>query len=218
MTDKITVIIVDDHDLFRMTLRSAIETFHPDIAVAGEAKSGADFFSLLETVSADIVLLDIDMPVMNGVEIARRLITERRNIKILAVSSEDTMDKVREMLDIGIDGFISKGQGNMDMIGEAVRYIMQGGKYYGNDITEIISRIYVAVKQTTEVTSEFTEQETRIIQLCHEGLTAKEIADRLNIATRTVEKHKANIFGKLGIKSTTEMLNYAIKLGIIRTE
>ena len=214
---NIKSIIVDDHDLFRMTLRTSLETCHPDISVVGEAKYGADFFRLLKTVSADIVLLDIDFNSgMKGADIARRLKKDYPAMKILAVSSQDSMDTVKEMLEIGVDGFISKGQGSIDVIADAVYEVMQGFKYYGTDIAGVISRIYVAKKKTTEVTSEFTEQEERIIKLCHEGLSAKLIAERLDINTRTVEKHKANIFLKLGINSTAEMLNYALKKGIIR--
>jgi DNA-binding NarL/FixJ family response regulator len=214
---KINAIIVDDHDLFRTMLRTVLETGHPDIAVVGDAKYGADFFRLLETVPADIVLLDIDFKFgMTGIEIARRLKKEYPAMKIIAVSSEDTMDTVREMLEIGIEGFISKSQGSIDNIADAVYDVMQGFPYYGKDIAGIISRIYVAKKNTTEVTSEFTEQEKRIILLCLEGFSAKMVAERLNITSRTVETHKSNIFRKLDINSTTELLNYLLKSGFIR--
>jgi two-component system response regulator NreC len=216
MTDKIKVILVDDHDLFRMTLRTAIETAHPDIAVVGDAKYGDDFFRLLETVSADIVLLDIDFKAgMKGTEIARRLKNERPEMKILVVSSQDGMKTVKEMVEIGIEGFISKDQGSIDAIVHAVHEVMQGHNYYGRDITSIISRIYVAKKNTTEVTHEFTEQERNIILLCHKGLSAKMIATELGITSRTVETHKSNIFRRLEINSTAEMVHYAQKIGII---
>jgi len=216
MSDKKRVIIVDDHDLFRMTLRIAIETRHPDLDVVGDAKYGADLFAMLRTVEADIVLLDIVMPGMSGTEVARRLKNEHPEMKILAVSSEDSMDKVQEMVDIGIEGFISKSQGNIDDIAVAVRTVVEGYSYFGRDIADIIHRIYLAKKKTLKVTSEFTEQETRIIHLCHEGLSAKEVANRLNISARTVEWHKKKIFEKLNINTTAEMLNYAVENGIIR--
>jgi len=92
---------------------------------------------------------------------------------------------------------------------------MQGFDYFGTDISAIICRIYVAKKKTTKITSEFTEQEKRIIELCHEGLSAKLIADRLGITTRTADWHKSNIFSKLGINSTLEMVQFAVKNGII---
>jgi DNA-binding NarL/FixJ family response regulator len=93
---------------------------------------------------------------------------------------------------------------------------MQGLEYFGKDISEIIYRIYVAKKKTNEITSEFSEKERSIIKLCHEGLPAKLIADRLKISTRTVDWHKSNIFRKLEINSTLEMLQYALKNGILK--
>ena len=97
-------------------------------------------------------------------------------------------------------------------------YIMQGCEYFGKDISEIIYRIYVSKKGTTQVSQEFTEQEKRIIELCHEGLPGKLIADRLCISLRTVDNHKNHIFRKLGISNTMEMVRYALKNGIIRME
>ena len=216
--DKVKIIIVDDHELFRLGVRTAIENHHSDLSVVGEAKTGAAFFQLLETVTADLTLLDILLPDMSGVEIARRLKTERPTMKILAVSGENTSTIVQDLLNIGIEGFISKLNSNPDTLVEAIRAIMRGFDYFGSDISDIICRIYVAKKKKTKVTSEFTEQEKRIIELCHEGLPAKLIADRLGVTARTVDWHKSNIFSKLGINSTLEMLHYALKHGIIQTE
>ena len=214
---KINVIIVDDHELFRLGVRMAIESYHPDIVIVGEAKSGADFYRLLETTVADIVLLDIMLPDTSGIEIARRLKTERPDMKILAISAENSTSVVEEMLQIGIEGFISKLNSHPDILAEAIRSIMQGFEYFGKDISDVISRIYVAKKRTTEVSGEFSEQERRIIEYCHEGLPAKLIADRLGITTRTVDWHKSNIFRKLNINSTLEMVRFGLKNGIIRT-
>jgi len=219
MGQDISLIIVDDHELFRLGLRTAIENSYPDIAIVGEAKSGADFFSLLETVSAfDIVLLDIMLPDISGIEIAQRLKVERPNVKILAISAENSVLTVEEMLQIGIEGFISKLNSNPDTLAQAIYSIMQGVEYFGKDISDIISRIYVSKKRTTEVTSEFSEHEKRIIECCLEGLPAKLIADRLGISIRTVDWHKSNIFRKLGINSTLEMVQYAVRNKIIKVE
>jgi DNA-binding NarL/FixJ family response regulator len=106
----------------------------------------------------------------------------------------------------------------VDTFAEAIRSIMQGAEYYGKDISEIMYNIYVSKKKTTEVSAEFTPQEKRIIELCREGLPGKLIADRLEISLRTVDNHKQNIFRKLGINNTMEMVQYALKKGIIRIE
>ena len=214
----ITAILVDDHELFRLGVKTAIESHYPDICIAGEAESGEAFFRLLETTAADIVLLDIILPDMSGVEIARRLKKEHPALKILAISSENTAAVTEALLDLGIDGFISKRMSGIDDLVNAVRSIMSGFEYFGKDISDIIYRIYVSKKKTAEATAEFTEQERKIIELCRDGLPSKHIADLLCISPRTVDNHKNNIFRKLGINSTVEMVQYAMKNGIIRVE
>lgn len=214
----IRVILVDDHALFRLGVKSAIMNGHTDIGIVGEADSGTALFRLLETTTPDIILLDILLPDMNGTVIARRLRKEYPAIKILAISAENTAKTVQEMLEIGIEGFISKRQGGVDEIVEAIRTIMNGYEYFGHDIAAIIYKIYVSKKQTADVTPEFTDREREVIGLCRDGLLSKQIAERLCISSRTVDNHKNNIFRKLGINNTMEMVQYALKHGIIRIE
>jgi DNA-binding NarL/FixJ family response regulator len=214
----IKIIIVDDHALFRIGVRSSIIFNMPDMQVVGEAESGKGFFALLATTQADIVLLDIVLPDMNGIEIARRLKKDFPDLKILAVSAENSSAIVQSLLKLGIDGFISKRQSDANELGEAIRSVMSGVEYFGKDIAAIISKIYLTKKQTTEITSEFTAREREIIALSREGLMCKEIAERMNITTKTVNNHKANIFEKLGIHNNMEMVQYAMKQGIIKLE
>lgn len=211
-------IIVDDHALFRLGIKAALGAANPDIRIVGEAECGAELFRLLETATPDLILLDIVLPDMTGVEIARRLKAERPEIKILAVSAENSAHTVEAMLDAGIEGFISKRQGGVEQIAGAIRSVAQGFEYFGSDIAAIIYKIYVSKKRSAEVTPEFTERERSIIELCRDGLPGKQIADRLSISPRTVENHKNNIFKKLGIGSTVEMVQYALKHGIIGLE
>jgi len=214
----IRVIIVDDHELFRLGIIKAIENRHPDLQVVGEAGTGEELFRLLDRVVVDIVLLDIDLPDISGVEVAKRLKNERPEIKILAISAEKSTSVLQETLDVGVEGFISKRYGGVDMFAEAVRSISCGFEYFGKDISDIIRRVYIAKKRSKEVTPEFSVVERQIIELCHEGLPAKLIADRLGIGTRSVENHKYAIFRKLGLNSTLEMVRYAITNKIIRIE
>ena len=214
----INIILVDDHALFRLGVKGALAGKHPDIRVVGEADTGKALFHLLETTRADMILLDIVLPDMSGIETARRLRKDYPEIKILALSAENTEDVVRAVMDTGINGFISKRQSSADEPAEAIRSIMGGLEYFGKDIAAIMYNIYVSKRKTTEVTSEFTEREKEIICLCREGLQGKQIADRLDISPRTVDTHKNNIFKKLGINNTMEMVQYALKQGIINIE
>ncbi|MCL2434553.1 MAG: response regulator transcription factor [Lentimicrobiaceae bacterium] len=212
------LIIVDDHELFRIGIQSVIKSRYPDINIVGEAQSGAEFFALLKITPVDIVLLDIALPDTSGVDIARQLKREYPNVKILAISADNSASIIDEMLAIGIDGFISKLNSDPDTLVEAIRSVMQGIEYFGSDISSIIRQIYVAKKKTTQITSEFSEQERRIIECSHEGLSVKLIADRLGISINTVNWHKNNIFHKLGINNSLEMVRFAIKNGIIKAK
>ena len=214
----INTILVDDHALFRLGVKSSITNEHKGICIVGEADSGKALFNLLKTVTPDIILLDIMLPDTTGVEIARKLRKEKPAIKILAISAENTSEIVHSMIDIGIEGFISKRQGSTGDIAVAIHTIMDGFEYFGSDISSIIYDVYVSRKDTINKPLEFTEREKEIISLCRDGLLCKEIANRLHISPRTVDNHKGNIFKKLGINNTIEMVQYATKYGIIRMD
>jgi DNA-binding NarL/FixJ family response regulator len=215
---KTKVIIVDDHNLFRFCLKGMFPDDHPNVEVVGEADCGKTLFDVLKFTRADLVLLDIHLPDISGIEIAQRLRSEYPNLKILAVSAENASDTVRKMIDAGIDGFISKQKSDPHELTEAIRSVMDGVEYFGRDVAAIIFDLYVAKKQTTAITSEFTDREKEVIQLSGQGLLYKEIAERLNISVYTVNAHKRNIFQKLGINNTIEMVQYALKKGIIKIE
>jgi len=214
----IQVIVVDDHRLFRMGLKTAIHTEHPDISIVGEAECGKDLFKLLPTTPVDVVLLDINLPDKHGAEIARAIRQEYPEIKILAVSGENSTDTIRTMLDSGIEGFISKQMGDIDELANAIRSVACGLEYFGRDIAKIVFEVYVAKKKTLQITSEFTEKECEIINACRDGMMCKEIAEKMGVSINTINTHKKRIFQKLGINSTIEMVQYAMKCGIIRIE
>jgi DNA-binding NarL/FixJ family response regulator len=211
----IDIIILDDHDLFRLGIRSALQSTCPDVRIMGEANNGRELLRLLETETPDIVLLDIILPDISGIEIAQYLRQERPYIKILAISSENTEETLFSLLDIGINGFVSKRSGCAEVITRAIHAIAHGGEYFGLDTASIISDIYRSKREHKTVPIEFTKREIEIIQLCHIGMNAKEIADKLYISIRTVHTHKQNIFAKLGINNQMEMVHYALQHSII---
>jgi len=214
----IHVIVVDDHCLFRKGLRAIFMSCHPDIIMSGEAETGEELFRLLPATPSDLILLDIILPGMSGVEIARRLRRDYPALKILAISAENTAETIKAMLEAGIDGFISKQQGNDDELADAIRSVVSGLDYFGRDISYILYDIVKTKTLNTPASIEFTAREIEIIRLCRDGLAGKQIADRLDIKPSTVNKHKEHIFQKLGINSSMEMVQYALKKGIIRIE
>ena len=214
----IRIIVVDDHRLFRMGLKAAIHADHPDILIVGEAECGEELFTFLPTTPVDVVLLDINLPDKHGAEIARSIRKEYPAIKILAVSGENSTDTIKAMLDAGIEGFISKQLGDVNELANAIQTVASGLEYYGRDIANIVFDVYVAKKKTVQVTNEFTEREREIILACRDGLLCKEIAEKMGISINTINTHKKRIFQKLGINTTIEMVQYALKCGIIRVE
>jgi len=214
----IHVIVVDDHALFRLGAKSALNDKYFGISVVGEAESGTELFGILKTTHADIVLLDISLPDMSGIEIARRLRDEYPLIKILVISIDNTVSAVQALMNVGINGFISKRHGSADELPEAIHTIMDGFEYYGKDISRIIYDIYVSKEAEAGIITEFTKREKEIIALCRNGLMSKEIASHLKISPRTVDTHKNNIFKKIGINNSIEMVQYALKHGIITLE
>jgi DNA-binding NarL/FixJ family response regulator len=213
----IRIIITDDHKLIRMTLGLAFESSFPDIAVVGEADSGEKLISMLSTTPADLVLLDINLPGMGGLEAARRLKRDYPDIKILAISADSSAERLEAILEVGIHGFVSKQHSDAKEIAEAIRTVMSGMEYFGQDVASLIHGIYVSKKKTTRASPEFSPREQEIIALCGKGLISKEIAALLKISTNTVLTHKERIFKKLGINNTMEMVQYALKKGIIPT-
>jgi DNA-binding NarL/FixJ family response regulator len=217
-SQKKRVIVVDDHKLFRHCLRVIFSDDHPDIEIVGEAESGTELFKLLSTTSADIVLLDILLPDMNGVDIARQLRKQYPDMKILTISGENSAETIKKMVELDINGFISKQNSTPEELLNAIYSILNGVEYFGRDIAATIYDIFVAKKYSTSQISEFTKREKDIIRLSAKGLLYKEIADKLGISVFTVNAHKRNIFLKLGFNNTMEMVQYALQKRIIRIE
>ena len=211
MNYPIRIIIVEDHYLFRAGITSVLSSVKDKYDVVGEASTVAEFDALYEKTDADLLLLDIRLPDGNGIDIARKLSEQQSSLKILVLSAENDPSTITNLLEAGINGFISKNAPSQELF-TAIDYIMEDGDYFGKDISKLIRDIRVAKKSAKEP---FTDRENEIIALCSEGLTAKEIAEKMHINVATVNTHKNNIFKKLGINNSVELVIYAIKTGII---
>lgn len=212
---KVKVIIVDDHFLVRVGLRNTLTSpnFGLDIEIAAEAASMAEFYTLLEGgVDADIVLLDIVLPDGSGLDIARRLCDEHPNLKILILSAENSDEVIEKMMNINIGGFISKGVTSTEL--RRAESIMDDIEYYGKDIARLMHSVKVSKSALSK--NNFTEKELEVLHLSAQGFYAKEIADNMGISPKTVSVHKSNIFKKLGINNSVELVTYALKMGFIK--
>ena len=201
------IIIVDDHFLFRMGTKLALSNSPLGIQVVAEAASGNELFAALETTAPDLLLLDIMLPDMTGIEIAHKVKATYPEIKIVLLSAEEPKKVIEQVLETGVDGYVSKSA-EMKEIENAIASVMNGLEYFGRDISKIINDLYSSKKRREQEDARFTERETEIIQLCCQGLLVKEIADHLNISSSTVKAHKTNIFHKLGINNSVELAKY----------
>ena len=210
MPEPIRILLVDDHPLMLMGIRSMLET-KPGIEVAGTASDGFQALSKASELHPDVMMLDVMMPGMDGIELARRMRAEMPDVALLVLSSDTSIATLETMLGIGIDGFLPKTSDEETML-SAIRSVAAGYEFFGTDIARLIERISLAKKASDNM---FTPRELDVIRLSCRGLQYKEIAGELGIKYLTVVTIKNNIFRKLGINNTVELVLYAIKKQLI---
>lgn len=206
------IAILDDHELIRIGLRSTLASTSHKVTIEA-ANADTLFERLLDGTPCDLVLLDILMPGTNGIEVAQRLRAEYPNIKIIVVSMETKEYTIIQLMQIGIDGFISKN-GPMEEVLAAINSVEEGVPYYGHDLALLVRDI-VDARLDKKSSALLTKRELEIIEACCSGMLGKEIADKFHISLRAVNSHKTNIFNKLGLSSSVEMVRFAIEHGII---
>lgn len=206
------IALLDDHDLIRLGLRSILSQTPHQITI-DVASADALFEQLQGGTPCDLILLDILMPGTNGVEVAQRLRAEYPDIKIIIVSMETKEYTIIQLMQIGIDGFISKN-GPMEEVRDAINSVEEGVPYYGRDLALLVRDI-VDARLDKKSSALLTKREVEIIEACCSGMLGKEIADKFNISLRAVNSHKTNIFNKLGLSSSVEMVRFALEHGII---
>jgi DNA-binding NarL/FixJ family response regulator len=211
----IKVLIADDHQLFREGLMNLISSA-PDIEVIGEAKDGKEATEKVKTLNPDVVLIDIGMPRMNGIEATRIIKKQQQGIKVIAVSMHSDRQFVKGILEAGADGYLLKNCTYRQLI-EAIKSVVEGKKYLSDDITEMVIQGYLdPADEVAGNQAELSERELEILKLYAEGKSTREISEKLFISVKTVGTHKQHIYEKLGLKSNADMVKYAIKEGLIQ--
>lgn len=206
------IALLDDHDLIRAGIRSALNGMPHQVTI--DVGTADDFFDRLsDGVLCDLVLLDVLMPGTSGIEVAQRLRAEYPDIKIIIVSVDTKEYIINQLMQIGIDGFISKN-GPLEEVRAAVASVEEGVPYYGRDLAVLVRDI-VDARLDKKSSALLTKRELEIIEACCSGLMGKEIADKFHISLRAVNSHKTNIFNKLGLNSSVEMVRFALEHGII---
>ncbi|KXB32696.1 LuxR family transcriptional regulator [Dechloromonas denitrificans] len=209
----IRVMLADDHKILREALKGILEREH-DFALVGEANDGAEAIELARKLRPDIILMDIGMPVMGGIEAARELIAEQPEIKIIALSTYSDRRIVLQMLDAGARGYIVKSAGRDELL-RGIRAVAHGRTYLCPDASAVLVDSVRTKNPSEPFSSErLGKREREVLQLLAEGHTSPEIGKRLHIATSTVEVHRRNIMRKLELHSIAELTKYAIRNGL----
>jgi len=210
--DKIRIALADDHQLFRNGLKILLGSFN-EFEVVAEASNGNELLRALETTAADIVLMDISMPEMDGVEATGRLSRGIPGTRVIALSMYGEEEYYYRMLDAGAKGFILKDSDITD-VHDAIIAVHKGGNYFSQELLyHVINRIKNREQEVKS--SSLSKREKEILLKICEGLSNHEIADSLFISKRTVDKHRANLLAKTGSKNTASLILYAIKNRLI---
>lgn len=212
------ILLADDHIIIRQGLRSLLEK-QPDIEVVGEVEDGRKAIESVRELAPDIVIMDITMPNLNGIDATRKIIEGRGGTKVIALSMHSSRRFVTEMLKAGASAYILK-ECLFDELVEAIKTVLNGGIYLSPRITGVVVDDYVkrlSTKYQPEA-PDLTEREREVLQLLAEGRSTKQIALQLHVSAKTVESNRRNIMDKLKIHSVAELTKYAIREGLTPLE
>jgi len=210
--------MADDHEIFRDGFKLML-TKYPEIKLVGEAASGKELLTITDQLKPDVIITDIKMPLMDGIEATKKILEKYPNMGIIALSMFDDDELIIEMLEAGAKGYLIKNAGK-EQITEAIHTVYNDEPYYCKNtsykLTHMIAQSrFNPYKKSPKV--EFSEREKEIIALICQELTNKEIGDKLFLSVRTVEGHRLKILEKMNVKNTVGLVVYAIKNGIVKT-
>ena len=212
---KYQIIVVDDHTLFRNGLRMLLDGID-GFTVAGEASNGVELLELLPTLQPDVILLDIEMPRMNGIQTAEEVLKRYPDMKIITLSMYVDEDYYFKMVSLGVKGFILKNSEIKEVV-TAIETVVDGGSYFSQELlfTLVSNLKSTPTGVTDENSEELSQRESEILLHICRGESNSEIADALFISKRTVDKHRSNILAKTGCKNTANLVVYAIKNNLV---
>lgn len=209
----VKVILADDHSMIREGLKQLLE-ITGEIQVIGEAADGVECLSLLKKAKADVLLLDINMPNMNGLQVLEKINKSQSPIKVLILTVHNEIEYLIKAIDIGVNGYMLKDSGSAELK-KAVFSIYNGETYIQPELTPLLNQKLVEKESDLDKLHSLTKREVQILKLIAEGLFNKEIGDRLDISERTVKNHVFNLFKKIGAADRTQAAVFAIKNNVV---
>lgn len=217
----IKVILADDHELVRYGLKMVLEA-DPDIKLISEATDGQETIELIDKEEPDVLIVDIRMPLMTGLEVTQRVKKTHPNMKVLVLTMHDDSEYILKAVEYGADGYVLKDTNKQEFI-KAVHMVYGGHKYFSGDISTTLINSYLNVSaRSTDSTPkgeangyQLTRRENEILQMIYDGVSNKDIAERLGKSVRTIETHRFNIMKKLEVNNITELLKKVDREGIL---
>lgn len=214
----VRVLLVDDHKIMREGLRALLER-EPGIEIVGDAADGRTAFDLVNSLSPDVVVMDVGMPELNGIEATRQIRASKENVKVVALSAHGDKRYVMHMLDAGASGYVLKITAHEELV-RAVFAVSAGKTYLCPEIAGFVVERTQKVRERGELSAFSTlgAREREVLQLVAEGKTSGEAAKAMHISVKTVEAHRRNIVEKLGLRGTAELTKYAVREGLTSLE
>lgn len=206
----ITAVLIEDETLLRTLLRKAMEAAGR-FRILGEAEDGEQGLALCRSVTPEMVLLDIQLPKVSGVELARIISQELKGVKIIALSAQRNPATIQAMLEAGVHGYVDKRQ-TLELLMKAIVEVAEGGRYFSKDALEVLGGM---IKTGGQREAELSVREKEVLKLLAQGLTNKGVAFELSISELTVKTHRQNIHKKLNIHDTAALTRYAMECGLL---
>jgi DNA-binding NarL/FixJ family response regulator len=208
---RVRILLADDHTLFCSLLRDLLE---PEYQVVGTVGDGRELLKAAASLHPDVVLLDIGMPSLNGLDAGRRLKQANPKIKLIYLTMNNDVEYAREALEAGASAFLLKNSPSPELL-KAIRDAMRGVSYLAPEIRRAMSEMFIRDPKAVSRPQHLTDRQREVLQMLAEGRSLREISDLLKISYRTVRFHKVRIMQELGITKNTELVKYAMKHGII---
>lgn len=211
--NSIKIVLVDDHKLLVNSMKVMLGK-QKELKIVGEAYNGIQFLELLPKIDFDLVLMDIDMPGMNGIEAARKALKLKPKLKIISVSMFDDFDSYNSVIEAGVHGFVVKSTPKKELI-EAINAVMDGDKYFSSQLLENAIEHMAAQKDKKVLKKLLSKREIGVLELICVGFSSTEIAKKLNISNRTVEKHRDSLLKKTKSRNSVTLAVLAVQHSII---
>lgn len=208
--------IADDHQLVLDGLKALISDV-PDFELVAEGNNEKDLCLITDNLNVDLVLVDLDMPVMNGMQATEIIKKKHADVKVIVLTMHNEKGIIQEVLEVGADGYLLKNTNQQELVG-AIRKVMNGEKYFSTEVTMSLATPGDGAKvvlQNQELDTSLTEREIEILKLIAQGFSNKEIGDRLFISHRTVDTHRTNLMRTLDAKNIAGLIRYAMRAGLI---